>query len=113
MLVVGLLSALAALITETPVSPAEVLSQPLPAVTGLLYLIFFNSAFAFMLQNLSLRYAPANHSAIILSLETVFGTIAAITVAGEIFSPRMIAGCCLMFIAIGIVEFSTYRKTDG
>jgi drug/metabolite transporter (DMT)-like permease len=63
-----------------------------------------------MLQNLSLRYAPANHSAIILSLETVFGTIAAITVAGEIFSPRMIAGCCLMFIAIGIVEFASYKR---
>ena len=110
MLVVGILSAVSALITETPVSPAEMLCQPLPAIAGLLYLIFFNSAFAFMLQNICLRYAPANHSAIILSLETVFGTIAAITVAGEIFSPRMIAGCCLMFIAIGIVEFASYKK---
>lgn len=107
---VGILSSAAALIFETPQTPADILSFSLPCIAGLVYLMTFNSAFAFMLQNICLRSAPASHAAIILSFETVFGTIFAITVAGEVFSPRMIAGCILMFIAIGITEFTTYRQ---
>ena len=107
---VGILSSAAALIFETPQTPADILSFSLPCIAGLVYLMTFNSAFAFMLHNICLRSAPASHAAIILSFETVFGTIFAITVAGEVFSPRMIAGCILMFIAIGITEFTTYRQ---
>lgn len=106
---VGALSLAAALIFETPQTPADIVHMSLPCIAGLLYLMTFNSAFAFMLQNISLRYAPASHAAVILSLETVFGTIFAITIAGDVFSPRMIAGCALMFLAIGMTEFSTYR----
>ena len=90
--------------------PAEILGMAVPGILGLLYVMTFNSAFAFLLQNISLRFAPANHAAILLSLETVFGTIFAVTVAGEVFSMRMIAGCALMFTAIGIVEIGALRK---
>ena len=110
LLVVGLLSSAAALIMEDPVMPAEVAGMALPGVLGLVYVMTFNSAFAFLLQNICLRFAPANHAAILLSLETVFGTIFAVTVAGEVFSARMIAGCVLMFLAIGIVEAGAVRK---
>ena len=111
LLVVGLLSSGAAIIWETPVMPAEVAGMALPGVLGLLYVMTFNSAFAFLLQNICLRFAPANHAAILLSLETVFGTIFAVTVDGEVFSARMIAGCVLMFVAIGIVEVGTVRHS--
>lgn len=110
LLVVGVLSSAASVIFEEPVMPSAVMGMALPGILGLIYVMTFNSAFAFLLQNISLRFAPANHAAILLSLETVFGTIFAVTVAGEVFSPRMIAGCALMFAAIGIVEFSSYRR---
>lgn len=110
LLVVGLLSSVSAVILEEPVMPAEILGMAVPGILGLLYVMTFNSAFAFLLQNISLRFAPANHAAILLSLETVFGTIFAVTVAGEVFSMRMIAGCALMFTAIGIVEIGALRK---
>lgn len=108
--VVGSLSAAAALIVSPPFSPVEALESSLPGLLGLLYLITFNSAFAFILQNICLKYAPVNHAAILLSMETVFGTIAAITIAGEIFSLRMIAGCVLMLVAIGLTEMSAFRS---
>lgn len=111
LLVVGLMSSAAAMIWETPVTPAEVAGMALPGILGLLYVMTFNSAFAFLLQNICLRFAPANHAAILLSLETVFGTIFAVTVAGEVFSSRMIVGCALMFLAIGIVEAGTLRRS--
>jgi drug/metabolite transporter (DMT)-like permease len=82
------------------------------ALCGLLYLMTFNTAFAFLLQNLCQRFAPANHTAIILSTETVFGTIFAITLTGEVFRGRMIIGCAMMLTAIVIAEFpSKVKKT--
>lgn len=84
-------------------------SGPLMA---LIYLITFNTSFAFMLQNICQRYSPPNYTAIILSSETVFGTVFAITLAGEVFRGRMILGCILMFAAIIIAEFPS-RKRDA
>lgn len=80
------------------------------ALCGLLYLMTFNTAFAFLLQNLCQRFAPANHTAIILSTETVFGTIFAITLTGEVFRGRMIVGCAMMLTAIVIAEFPSKTK---
>lgn len=111
LLVVGGLSSITALIIEGPVLPSEIIVASTPGILGLLYLITFNSAFAFMLQNFCMKYAPANHVAVILSSETVFGTICALTVANEVFAPKMIFGCILMFIAIGIVEVTDYRRS--
>lgn len=71
---------------------------------ALLYLALFNSTCAFLLQNLCQRFAPASHTAILMSLETVFGTIFAITLAGEVFQGRMIVGCVFMFAAIATAE---------
>lgn len=80
---------------------------------GLLYLVFLNTTGAFLLQNICQKIAPANHTAIILSTETVFGTIFAVNFANEIFTNRMIIGCIFMFTAIIVSELpkkSIYKK---
>ncbi len=92
-------SVLTALLFGEPQSIADMGIVPL---CGLLYLISFNSTFAFLLQNRCQSIAPPNYVAILLSVETVFGTIFAIALAGEVFRGRMIIGCILMFIAIFI-----------
>lgn len=43
-------------------------------VLGMLQLVFLNTTFAFILQNTCQKIAPANHTAILMSTETVFGT---------------------------------------
>lgn len=102
-------SIISAFLFEAPASLSGVSWQGL---TGLIYLATFNTAFAFLLQNLCQRYAPANHTAIILASETVFGTIFAITLAGEIFTQRMVVGCVLMFLAILITKLPAISRKD-
>lgn len=94
-------SLITALIFDTPAGLSEMRLIPL---LGLIYLVTFNTAFAFLLQNLCQRFAPANHTAILLSTETVFGTIFAVTLAGEVFRGRMLIGCIFMFAAIIVSE---------
>ena len=106
----ALFSAAAALFLDSPQNPLEVGAVPLAA---LIYLITFNTSFAFSLQNLCQRLAPPHHTAILLSTETVFGTIFAITLAGEVFRGRMILGCILMFAAIFTAEFPAGKKKSA
>ena len=108
----GILALLYSVISGDIMSPSAVAGLPVSALIGLLYVALPNSAIAFALQNFCLKYAPANHASVILSMETVFGTIAAVCIAGEIFSTRMIAGCILMFIAIGTAELPNLKKSQ-
>lgn len=100
-------SLIGGVITETPINP---LTMSTSSILSLIYLITFNTAFAFLLQNICQMRAPANHTAIILSTETVFGTIFAVTLAHEIFRGRMVLGCIFMFIAIIVAEFPGFKK---
>lgn len=106
----ALFSVAAALFWDSPQNLLEVGAVPL---AGLIYLITFNTSFAFSLQNVCQRLAPPNHTAILLSTETVFGTIFAITLAGEVFRGRMIWGCILMFAAIVTAEFPERKKKSA
>ncbi|MCQ4635749.1 DMT family transporter [Anaerovorax odorimutans] len=103
-------SLITALLFDTPASLSNMHLAPL---LGLAYLVTFNTAFAFLLQNLCQRFAPANHTAILLSTETVFGTIFAVTLANEVFRGRMILGCVLMFAAIIISELPAKKQCAG
>lgn len=97
--------------------PQNALDLSIVPMAALVYLMVFNSAFAFLLQNLCQRFAPPNHTAIILSTETVFGTIFAVTLTGEVFRGRMVLGCILMFAAIITAEVpvkhAKKKRADG
>lgn len=93
----SLLSIAGALLLEVPVLPADISGR---SWLGLIYLAVFNSAAAYYLQNCAQRWAPASHTALIMSLEAVFGTIFAILFVGETFTARKITGCTVMFAAI-------------
>ncbi|MFV0517094.1 MAG: DMT family transporter [Aminipila sp.] len=102
--VTAVVAIIAAFTFETP----ESLTSLSGAVwAGLLYLIIINTTGAYLLQNICQKIAPPNHTAIILSTETVFGTIFAVTLANELFTDRMIIGCVFMFIAIIVSELPT------
>lgn len=107
--VAAFFSAVTALLFAEGENMLEMSAAP---ICGLIYLMTFNTAFAFLLQNLCQRFAPANHTAIILSMETVFGTIFTITFTGEVFRGRMLMGCILMLVAIAIAEFPSGKKGE-
>lgn len=77
------------------------------STTGLLgacYLGVFSTAVAFLLQTICQSKVDQTKSAIILSTESVFGTILSVIIFHEILTPRMIMGCLIIFISIIVSE---------
>jgi len=68
------------------------------------YTVVFCTIVAFAVQNKAQRFTPSTHTAILLSLESVFGALAGIYFLGEIFTSRMAAGCLLIFVAVLLTE---------
>ncbi len=59
------------------------------------FTVLFCTVFAFAVQNVAQKFTPSTHTAIILSLESVFGAFAGIYFMGEIFTSRMAAAAPL------------------
>lgn len=96
------------------VSLASIISalifEPIPlnfnkdAFFAILYLAVFSTMFSFIIQNTAQRYTSSTHVAIILCLESVFGSILAVLILGDNLTLNMILGCLIIFMAIIISE---------
>ncbi len=90
--------------------PAALVFETWPGFQGgsglrsIAYTVIFCTIVAFAVQNTAQKFTPSTHTAILLSLESVFGAFAGIYFLGEIFSPRMAAGCALIFVAVLLTE---------
>ena len=71
---------------------------------GALYLGLFSTAIAFLIQTICQSKVDQTKSAIILSTESVFGTIMSVIIFHEILTLRMILGCIIIFMSIIISE---------
>ena len=69
------------------------------SVGGLLYLAVFSTTIAMSLQNIGQSMAPASHSAILLSLESVFGALFSCLLLGEPMTAKILAGFAVIFAA--------------
>lgn len=83
----------------------------LPSMLGMVQLVVLNTVLAFLIQNAAQKVAPANHVAILMSTEVVFGTIFTIIFTGEVFTQRMIIGCFLMGMALLISNWPTENNS--
>lgn len=68
------------------------------------YLGFFSTFIAFLIQNVAQKYSQPTHAAIILCLESVFGSVFAVLLLHDVFTIKMIIGCILIFFAIILSE---------
>lgn len=89
---------------------------PTSASTGgiltILYLAVFCTLIAYVCQNIGMQYADPTKSALILSTESIFGTLCSVLILNEVLSGRMIFGCFLIFLAIVIAEVKpTFKKS--
>lgn len=75
---------------------------------SLLYLIVVCTLINFTLQNLSQKYVPAHKIGLILSLESVFGTLFAIIFLGEMITLNFVIG--IVFIMLGIISIQVLEK---
>ncbi|MEG0071520.1 MAG: DMT family transporter [Raoultibacter sp.] len=86
--------------------------EPLPSAAvltpdlfwNMTYLVIFASCLAIVFQNVGLANVPPAQGALFLSLESVFGVLFSVLLYGEELSLQLIAGFCLIFVAIVVSE---------
>ncbi|WKY43099.1 DMT family transporter [Eubacteriaceae bacterium ES2] len=69
-----------------------------------LYLGLFCTFLAFLGQTVAQKYTSSTHAAIIMSLESVFGTLLSILILQESFTLMMLVGCLVIFMGIITAE---------
>ncbi|MEL3906475.1 MAG: DMT family transporter [Treponema sp.] len=74
------------------------------SIFSVLYLAVICMAITNVLQAVGQRHAPPSTTALIFSLESVFGIIFAITFWHEEVTPMLLLGCLFIFIAIVVSE---------
>nr|WP_300003421.1 DMT family transporter [Tissierella sp.] len=103
--VAGILCLLTAFIMKTPFKPMT------EEVTfSILYMSLVGTILAFGIQNIAQKYTSSTHAALILSTESVFGSLFAIFLLGEKLTIKLIIGSLLVLISIIIAEAPT-RET--
>lgn len=80
---------------------------------GILYLGILCSAVAYFLQTVAQKYTLSTHTSLLLSLESVFGSLLAVAILGEQFTLKMVAGCVAIFGAILISELRPAEKKES
>lgn len=81
-----------------------------PSANGwwsVLYLGVVSTTICYLLQTACQQYVDETKAAIILSMESVFGTVFSIILLGEVITPRMIAGCAIILTAVVISNLAT------
>lgn len=73
-------------------------------LVSLLFAALLSTAFCFFFQNYGLAHVDGSSGAIILSLEALFGAVAAVLLSNESLSTMSIIGFIIMFCAIIISE---------
>lgn len=104
---VALLSTVSAFIFEP--FPTNVAANGIYAV---IYLGVLCTGVAYFLQTIGQKYALSTHTAIILSLEAVFGSVLALFILGEVFTFKMVLGCASILAAILIIELKGSSKEE-
>jgi drug/metabolite transporter (DMT)-like permease len=83
-------------------------------IIGVVYLGIICTGVAYFLQTFAQNYTKSTHTAIILSLEAVFGSLLSVLFMSEVFTPKMIVGCIIIFASVLIIELkgSSDQKTN-
>ena len=105
MMTAGVISTICALTLEQPPT-----SFNWHAAGNVAYLIFVSTLLAYLLQTFAQKFTTANSASLILSMEALFASIFSFLLLGEVMSPPMILGACLIFSSILYIEYKPARK---
>ena len=79
---------------------------------SVLYLGVVSTTICYLLQTASQKYVDETKAAIILSMESVFGTLFSMLILHEVLTPRMILGCGVILAAVIIANLSETSQTE-
>ena len=77
---------------------------------AILYTGVLSTALCFLLQVVAQKHLSVTTAAILLSMESVFGTIFSVIFLQEALGPRKLVGFVLMFAAVLISQITFTRK---
>ena len=77
---------------------------------SVLYLGVISTTVCYLLQTACQKYVDETKAAIVLSMESVFGTIFSIIILHEVIILRMVIGCAIILAAVIISNLS---ETEG
>lgn len=80
---------------------------------AVLYLGIVSTTITYLLQTVSQKYVDETKSAIILSMEAVFGTVFSVILLHESVTVRMVAGSALILAAVLVSEIPFPKKAAG
>lgn len=100
-----ILGLICALIFEEP-PKAITMEMAIPVV----YLGVFSSFCAFLCQTIGQKYTSASRAAIILCMESVFGTALSVLILSETLTVQMIIGASLILAAVITAEYMHVRN---
>ncbi len=98
--VTAILSTLAYLIFDN----APISNISTKSMMGILYLGVFSTAVGFVMQTFFQVLTTETRAAILLSFESVFGSIASVIILGEVLSQKMLLGAIIMFLAVLVAQ---------
>lgn len=94
-------------VMEPPTAPPGPGSVLVAAAMGMVA-----TAFAFSIQNRVQAFTTPTHTALVLSLEPVFGALSAYLLAGERLGPRELLGCALILAGMVAAESGRDEGVD-
>ncbi len=97
--VAAILSFLVAIILKVEFTP---ITQEI--AKSMFYLAMVSTILAFGIQNVAQKYTTSTHAAIILSLESVFGSLFSVLLLSEKFTLKLFLGCIIIFLAVITAE---------
>ena len=103
--VVAVESTIASLLTET-VTLSDLTGAALPVI----YCGVLSSGVAYTLQILAQKHSDPTVVSLLLSLESVFATVAGALILGDRMSGKEYLGCVLMLIAVVLAQLPDFRR---
>lgn len=82
------------------------------SMLAVLYLGVVSTTITYLLQTVSQKYVDETKSAIILSMEAVFGTIFSVILLHETVTVRMVIGSALILAAVLVSEVTFTKKKN-
>ena len=98
-----LLTAILSLISASIFEP-KITGFTKEAIFPILYLAVFGTLVAYFIQNMAQKYTKSTHAAIILSMESVFGSLFSVLILKEPFTLKFFIGCSAILISIITAE---------
>lgn len=77
---------------------------------SVLYLAIISTTVCYLLQTACQKYIDETKAAIILSMESVFGTLFSVMILHEIITLRMVVGCVVILVAVIISNLSETKE---